>query len=101
MTDPSIILEEIEKGFEYYGYLVSKEISISEAGNNSCGCESYDCLLFILKSLEWRLEQELYDDITESLYKKLVLSIMTIIVNTIGVVYYGGRNAKVFKTNQY
>ena len=89
MTDPSIILEEIEKGFEYYGYLVSKEISISEAGNNSCGCESYDCLLFILKSLEWRLEQELYDDITESLYKKLVLSIMTIIVNTIGVVYYG------------
>lgn len=95
MTDPSIILEEVEKGFEYYSYLVSKEISILEIGNDSlCKCESYTCLLYILKSLQWRLEEQLYDAITESLYRKLVLSIMSIIVNNTGVVYYGFTNSK-------
>lgn len=74
MTDQEIILEYIEKGFKLYGDLVSKEISIKQIGNDICHCEiNYSCLLYILKSLEWRLEEELYDDITELLYRKLAL----------------------------
>lgn len=90
MTDPEIILEDIIRGFEFYSTSVSSEISIQEMGNNICPCDlDYQCLLYILKSLEWRLEQEKYDNTTELLYKKLILIIGTQSDITQVKFYYG------------
>ena len=91
MTDPQIISQDIQKGFEYYSYLIDNKIYTDQIGDtNSCSCDkSYLCLLYILKSLQWRLDLELYDEITEVLYNKLLLCTKTVLVSTSGIVFYG------------
>lgn len=76
LPDIEIILEDINRGYDYYSNLIHINILYKQMGIDKCECEDNPmCLLFILKSLEWRLEQELEDIITEKLYKQLIMII--------------------------
>lgn len=74
MTDIGIIQKDIYRGQLYYNNLISNQIDDKNINIDiSCKCnEDTSLLLFILNSLQWRIDQELSDATTEELYKELI-----------------------------
>lgn len=77
MTDIGIIQKDIYRGQLYYEDLISNQIDDKNINIEiSCKCdEKISYLLFILTGLQWRVDQNLSDSITEELYKELILNI--------------------------
>lgn len=73
MTDPEVILEAIDTGYTYYTNIVHNEIFSAQIGVDKDKCEvDSACLLFILKALSFRTIEEIFDSITEKLYRCLM-----------------------------
>lgn len=87
MTPVEVMLADIARGETQLASMVDKSIK-SERFGDCIGCSDCskleDCLLSIIDSLKFRIDNELLDEITESLYIELILIIgKTIIPNSI------------------
>lgn len=90
MTDPQVILDDIIRGKSFLTNLVHNEIFADQVGVSKGNCDvDANCLLYILKALEYRTEQDLYDKITEKLYRDLILIIGKYIAPILSLFYYG------------
>lgn len=90
MTDPQVIIDDVKRGNSFYTNLVHTEILADQAGvsNNNCDVDS-QCLLFILKALEFNIDQDIFDETTEKIYRDLILIIGKYTAPTLSRFYYG------------
>ena len=90
MTDPQIIIDDVIRGKAFLADIVHNEILAKQAGIPKDPCEvDSKCLFFILKALDYKIEQDEFDTYTEKLYRRLILIIGKYIAPTISRFYYG------------
>ena len=89
-TDPEVIIDDVIRGKSFLTNLIHNEILADQSGisNNNCDVDS-ECLLFILKALDYRIEQDLFDSTTEKLYRDLILIIGKYVAPILSRFYYG------------
>jgi len=93
VIDPTVIINSIPIGNAFLTNLVHNEILQAHVGEgkNSCDVDS-ECLLFILKGLQYRVDEDLFDEVTEKLYKDLILIIGGYVAPVTSRFYYGLKN---------
>lgn len=77
MTDLNIIQKDIYRGESYYQDLINNKIddSVINIDISCCQDKNISELLCLLNALQWRIDQNLQDTITEELYKELIFII--------------------------
>lgn len=100
MTDPQVIQDDVIRGNSFLNNLIHNEILADQSGisKNNCDVDS-ECLLFILKALQFRLDQEKYDKKTEKLYRDLILIIGDYTQPSTIRFYYGTKDTDTLLTN--
>lgn len=93
MTDPQIIVDDTVRGRSFLTDLIHNEIYSNQIGisKNCCDIDS-NCLLFIINAIQYRLDEELYDNTLEKLHRELILIIGNYTPVTLSRFYYGFKN---------
>lgn len=72
---PEDVLEDIARGKDYYSGLNAENIANLESGCSSCTVKNYKCLKRLLRSLDYKVELDEYDDIAKELVKDMLIII--------------------------
>lgn len=72
---PTDVLEDIARGKDYYSGLNAEHISNLEDGCSNCTVKNYKCLKRLLRSLDYKVELDEYDDIAKELVKDMLIII--------------------------
>lgn len=77
MASPTEIIEDLGRGKAYFANINALKIQKRMDGCSGCGCgdELWECLYETVKSLEMRVEQNIFDVITDKLHHKMMLLI--------------------------
>ena len=90
MTDPVIITNSIPVGNGFLANLIHNEILQAQRGEDKTSCDvDSECLLYILKGLQYRVDEDLFDEVTEKLYRDLILIIGGYVAPATSRFYYG------------
>lgn len=72
---PTDVLNDIARGKDYYSGLNAENIANLKRGCDSCTVKNYKCLKRILRSLDFKVELDEYDDIAKELVKDMLIII--------------------------
>lgn len=72
MRTPEQIQSDVDRGWGFYSDLAKNDLDKMASGCGCCGNSLTQCLLFILVSMDWRIEEGLYDDVTHKLDSDLL-----------------------------
>lgn len=67
MRTPEQIRSDVDRGWSFYSELAKSDLDKMASGCGCCGNSLTQCLLFILVSMDWRIEEDVYDDTMDKL----------------------------------
>lgn len=114
MATPEQIAADLLRGKAYFSELNAENIQDLKKGCN-CGCDDKlsVCLARIVKGLQYRVDQNIYDDITNTLYTQMILIIGDYVPNPpepikykadygfSSINYFGNESNAVFQFNKF
>lgn len=98
---PEDVLTDIARGKDFYSGLNAENIANLERGCTSCSVKNYKCLKRLLRSLDFKVELDEYDDIAKEIVKDMLIIIGDYTIQVPPTVDAGGNQSVPISDSAY